>query len=177
MNKHSSIFLLVCCVGAAMVFVPEAAFAHRSGCHNLHTCPSDSNTYVCGDLGYPCDGSTSISQIPKSATLVPLVIQKAFSDTFGRKPSDFESDYWKKRYRAEKDSIYKIRRAMAWHKLKGSTGPTASSTIVAGFFRSVYGRDPSLSENRYWVTRLKDKSSEPAIKDTMLFHKLNKVEH
>lgn len=28
------------------------ADAHRSGCHRWHSCPSDSGSYVCGDLGY-----------------------------------------------------------------------------------------------------------------------------
>jgi hypothetical protein len=28
------------------------AFAHRSGCHRWHSCPSDRGTYTCGDLGY-----------------------------------------------------------------------------------------------------------------------------
>ncbi len=28
------------------------AFAHRSGCHRWHSCPSDGGTYTCGDLGY-----------------------------------------------------------------------------------------------------------------------------
>jgi hypothetical protein len=26
--------------------------AHRSGCHRWHSCPSDSGSYTCGDLGY-----------------------------------------------------------------------------------------------------------------------------
>lgn len=26
--------------------------AHRSGCHRWHSCPSDTGSYVCGDLGY-----------------------------------------------------------------------------------------------------------------------------
>jgi hypothetical protein len=26
-------------------------FAHRDGCHRWHSCPSDSGSYVCGDLG------------------------------------------------------------------------------------------------------------------------------
>lgn len=29
--------------------------AHRSGCHRWHSCPSDSGSYVCGDIGY-CSG-------------------------------------------------------------------------------------------------------------------------
>ncbi len=34
--------------------------AHRSGCHRWHSCPSDTGSYVCGDLGYT-------SQCPPSA--------------------------------------------------------------------------------------------------------------
>ena len=26
-------------------------YAHRSGCHRYHSCPSDTGSYVCGDLG------------------------------------------------------------------------------------------------------------------------------
>lgn len=168
---------LLCLIITVSVAVPSLALAHRSGCHNLHTCPSDSNTYVCGDLGYPCDGSTSITQITTSATQVPVVVEKTFTDTFGRAPSALESDYWKKRYRAEKNSVYKLRRVMVWHKTKGSFGPAAPATIVADFFRSVYGRNPTISENQYWVTRIKDKPTEPKMKDTMLFHKLNNIQH
>jgi endonuclease YncB( thermonuclease family) len=29
-----------------------AAAAHRSVCHRWHSCPSDSGSYTCGDLGY-----------------------------------------------------------------------------------------------------------------------------
>ncbi len=28
------------------------SYAHRDGCHRWHSCPSDSGSYVCGDLGY-----------------------------------------------------------------------------------------------------------------------------
>ena len=28
------------------------SYAHQSGCHRWHICPSDSGSYVCGDLGY-----------------------------------------------------------------------------------------------------------------------------
>lgn len=28
------------------------AFAHQSGCHRWHSCPSDHGTYTCGDTGY-----------------------------------------------------------------------------------------------------------------------------
>lgn len=30
----------------------DSLFAHRDGCHRWHSCPSDTGSYVCGDLGY-----------------------------------------------------------------------------------------------------------------------------
>lgn len=29
----------------------SSVFAHQSGCHSWHSCPSDTGSYVCGDLG------------------------------------------------------------------------------------------------------------------------------
>ncbi len=36
----------------AIVLLSSSVTAHRSGCHRWHSCPSDSGSYVCGDLGY-----------------------------------------------------------------------------------------------------------------------------
>jgi hypothetical protein len=40
---------------------PSDAQAHRDGCHRWHSCPSDTGSYVCGDLGYDseCGGTSS----------------------------------------------------------------------------------------------------------------------
>ena len=38
--------------------------AHRSGCHRWHSCPSDSGSYVCGDLGYNTFCPNSEAAIP-----------------------------------------------------------------------------------------------------------------
>jgi hypothetical protein len=38
-------------VAVLMSDIPSAE-AHRSGCHRWHSCPSDSGSYTCGDLGY-----------------------------------------------------------------------------------------------------------------------------
>lgn len=168
-----------------VLVTPRLALAHRSGCHNLHTCPSDNKTYVCGDLGYPCDGSTSAEKISIKQISVPLVVEKAFLDTFGRKPTDFESSYWKNRFRNDKDGLYKIRRTMAWYRSVGSFGPKVSASVAKerlvknmnAIFARVYGRQPSESENRYWLGRLADKKNETELIDTMLFHKLNNVLH
>lgn len=53
--------------------------AHRSGCHRWHSCPSDTGSYVCGDLGkcsqcpdsdYCADGQPrrTSTEEPKSST-------------------------------------------------------------------------------------------------------------
>lgn len=35
-----------------LLITSHQVFAHRSGCHRWHSCPSDTGSYVCGDLGY-----------------------------------------------------------------------------------------------------------------------------
>ncbi len=37
---------------AILFMLAAPAEAHRSGCHRWHSCPSDTGSYVCGDLGY-----------------------------------------------------------------------------------------------------------------------------
>lgn len=39
-------------VAAFMILPTPDAEAHRDGCHRWHSCPSDTGSYVCGDLGY-----------------------------------------------------------------------------------------------------------------------------
>ncbi len=43
-----------------------AAGAHQSGCHRWHSCPSDTGSYVCGDLGYDsgCPVTTGVEEQP-----------------------------------------------------------------------------------------------------------------
>ena len=43
---------------ASFIALPLFTFAHQSGCHRWHSCPSDSGSYTCGDLGYPCNYPT-----------------------------------------------------------------------------------------------------------------------
>lgn len=168
---------------------PHAALAHRSGCHTLHTCASDNGSYVCGDLGYPCNGAVSLEQIDQATIFVPLATEKFFTDIFGRAPSDTESEYWKKRFRSDKNSIYKIRAAMAWHKNKNSSGPVAASAALPlpakvdvvkdmnTLFASVYNRLPTASESKYWLSRTKDKPSAPALIGALTFHKEKNIAH
>lgn len=59
-------------------FSPAIAEAHRSGCHRWHSCPSDSGSYTCGDLGYPCkyptySSPTSTKKSTPRATVKPSI--------------------------------------------------------------------------------------------------------
>ena len=46
--------LTVFLVGLALLPNYSPTFAHQSGCHRWHSCPSDSGSYTCGDAGYSC---------------------------------------------------------------------------------------------------------------------------
>jgi len=35
-----------------ILWASSPSYAHRSGCHRWHSCPSDSGSYVCGDTGH-----------------------------------------------------------------------------------------------------------------------------
>ena len=39
-------------MSSLIIFLPYTSYAHQDGCHRWHSCPSDSGSYVCGDLGY-----------------------------------------------------------------------------------------------------------------------------
>lgn len=44
--------LLLSCTSILSLSMVPMAEAHRSGCHRWHSCPSDTGSYICGDLGY-----------------------------------------------------------------------------------------------------------------------------
>jgi len=50
--KSIALFAIIILSIVFVVAAPDSAFAHKSGCHRWHSCPSDSGSYVCGDLGY-----------------------------------------------------------------------------------------------------------------------------
>jgi phosphatidylserine/phosphatidylglycerophosphate/cardiolipin synthase-like enzyme len=49
-GRHLIVQLIIGCLGGWLALVN----AHQDPCHRLHSCPSDRNTYVCGDRGR-CD--------------------------------------------------------------------------------------------------------------------------
>lgn len=62
---------------AAAGVAPVAAHAHRDGCHRWHSCPSDTGSYVCGDLGYDSEcgdtGGTREEELDLFPPDVPLI--------------------------------------------------------------------------------------------------------
>ena len=57
---------------AALLFMLLGpAYAHRDGCHRWHSCPSDSGSYTCGDLGYttycPAAERPAVAAVPSGA--------------------------------------------------------------------------------------------------------------
>ena len=55
--------------------LPFPGEAHRDGCHRWHSCPSDTGSYVCGDLGYTTYCSVSEPVKPTQQTVVPRVVR------------------------------------------------------------------------------------------------------
>lgn len=43
----------------SLMLIPPMIDAHQDGCHRWHSCPSDSGSYVCGDLGYDSECRTA----------------------------------------------------------------------------------------------------------------------
>jgi len=58
-----------------LLALSSTAEAHRDGCHRWHSCPSDSGSYMCGDLGYTseCPSSTPVVVRPAQTTSAPVV--------------------------------------------------------------------------------------------------------
>lgn len=52
---------------------PKLVSAHRDGCHRWHSCPSDTGSYVCGDLGYTsgCPTTQAAQQVVIPSTPKP----------------------------------------------------------------------------------------------------------
>jgi hypothetical protein len=50
--KSFRIILTVPLIATTIMLFSSTALAHQSGCHRWHSCPSDTGSYVCGDLGY-----------------------------------------------------------------------------------------------------------------------------
>ncbi|MEK7519715.1 MAG: hypothetical protein AAB581_00510 [Patescibacteria group bacterium] len=86
-NKLNKVLIL----SWALLFLAMPIFvsAHRSGCHRWHSCPSDTGSYVCGDLGHPCTYPTYPKSggviLPESVATLPQQPHKKTSETARQK--------------------------------------------------------------------------------------------
>lgn len=76
--------LLIAIILIASPMSLATASAHRSGCHRWHSCPSDTGSYVCGDLGYTSGCGTDTYSEPAQvytppATHIPVITTKSIS--------------------------------------------------------------------------------------------------
>src|SRR5258705_7968189 len=76
-----------------LVAAPDPSQGHRSGCHRWHSCPSDTGSYTCGDLGkcsacpdnqycqagHPKGGSTQENRTEAAASQAGVPPQSAWS--------------------------------------------------------------------------------------------------
>lgn len=70
MSKYLFGLLALVLVSILAISALSSAQAHRSGCHRWHSCPSDSGSYECGDLGYStyCDNEPVSSSTQQSSS-------------------------------------------------------------------------------------------------------------
>ncbi len=66
-KRGSQLLVSLLLVAGVMFLTNGTASAHRDGCHRWHSCPSDSGSYVCGDLGYDseCPKETPDAEVPE----------------------------------------------------------------------------------------------------------------
>lgn len=61
-RKEISIAIFIFIAASLTLFLSPTVYAHQSGCHRWHSCPSDSGSYSCGDTGYSNYCGSSITQ-------------------------------------------------------------------------------------------------------------------
>ena len=74
--KYAVAVVAIVVASLVALSAPQGASAHRDGCHRWHSCPSDTGSYVCGDLGYtsecPVASTSSSSGVRRVALTSPV---------------------------------------------------------------------------------------------------------
>lgn len=182
------------------------ADAHRSGCHRWHSCPSDTGSYVCGDLGYTSGCGYVVSEPQPIIDPAPSIATKNFKILFHRSPEPLELNYWVIRYRYspgmqnetvfrqemkdfldlgfsygdDKADIYKPLGQVKMEQLAIRDIITSKDapTIVEREFIKVYGRKPTVTESKYWKGRARsDKKLVSTLRGAMIFQKIKNISH
>ena len=147
--KHT---VLIAIPAVALLGLASQALAHRSGCHRWHSCPSDTGSYVCGDLGYTtfCGDTTTT---PAQTTSAPL-----------RSSTPSKPKY------ATKGSAYVTARSL------GPVGGQAA-TLPGGWYRlTINGKQLRVRANSKsaWLGRARYAlKAAPYVKDGQLFMPAN----
>lgn len=88
MKRCVVLLAFVVLVSSIIIFSErQNSFAHRDGCHRWHSCPSDTGSYVCGDLGYdtycPKNNAPKYDP-PKEAKTQQKPVEKTNSNNYGK---------------------------------------------------------------------------------------------
>lgn len=162
------------------------------------TATGNSSTYL--DNYYNRSSGSSGSTLGLSSSLgfnnyqVPSIVSEEFKKTYQRPPTFKESKYWKNRARTDKQTLDALQNTMSyWYSRQQAllaatrnrlvpvggrvSGATYLIPRINTIFRSVYGHNPTPSENRYWLSRISSKPTEQAMRGAMAFHKANNISH
>lgn len=100
--KRNNWLLFSILIGSLLV--TPIADAHQSGCHRWHSCPSDTGSYICGDLGYQCQYPTysdnSTSPLFRMCTDTKAVLEritkenKDLDDAQAKEVAAIDSNSW-----------------------------------------------------------------------------------
>lgn len=77
--KIKAMLLVLMMFVAIIPLQTSLSYAHQNGCHRWHSCPSDSGSYVCGDLGYDTYCPKNIApkyEPPKETKVQPKPAEK-----------------------------------------------------------------------------------------------------
>lgn len=119
------------------------------------------------------------------ATQFPISqVNQLFYSIFGRTPTAEEWAYWARRREDKPDKVAFLG-AMQYHRAQGrtigdsitSSNPRLGVSELNKVFRSVYTRNPTQSEWRYWANRLKDKFLRLPFIDALRWHFLGNIRH
>ena len=130
--------LLIC---VAMVFVAGTLAAHRSGCHRWHSCPSDSNTYICGDTGH-CD-SCPDNQYCQDQTVISEGSSGSLATSRSRATASTGSTYERSDYLsswldADRDCINTRHEVLQAESLSPAVLSANGCTVIRGNWRDPY---------------------------------------
>lgn len=131
--------LIVSSILVALGWVaPPASSAHQDGCHRWHSCPSDTDSYVCGDLGYTsgCGGADVGSPTTDLFNCVDFATQADAQATLHSDPTDPHN------LDADNDGL-------ACEDWRYSTSIPTTSFVTAGARRVGIATTPS--EFGYWT--------------------------